>query len=183
MTKEEFIEKVAANPMLVRKLYTDGGLAPGTGGSWAWCAVGEDDEMIFGESGFFAAPPNREITSPQAEFAALTKALEAMPDGWAGIVASDHELTLSRFFKGHACFNIPPNMLQRAKTSIDRMGRMTCLLLQHKPTKKDLENGFGKKTGLPVSRWNVWCDKKCDEEKRLFLKSLEKEKGAQKDEN
>lgn len=165
MTKEEFIERVAQDTDLVKTAYTDGGLIPRVGGAWAWCAVDKDNNLIFGESGFFCVPAGKEITSHQTEFAAMTKALEAMPDGWAGTVASDSELTLNRFFKGHACFNIPPNMLERAKTSIARMGKMKSLLLQHKPTKADLKSGFGAKTGLPVSEWNVWCDKRCDQEK------------------
>lgn len=165
MTRAEFQKLIAQNPSPVKRLYTDGGTIgknpSKTGGTWAWCATDEADEFIYGESGYFLAPEGKEITNHQAEFAAMTRALEAMPNGWDGTICSDSELTVNRFSKGYSCFNIPPNMLSRGKDVIERLGEMSFIILQNKPTRKDIDAGFGKKTGLPVSKWNVWCDQKC----------------------
>lgn len=180
MTRTEFQKFIAEFPWRVKRLYTDGGTIKkhpsDIGGTWAWCVTDENDDYIYGESGFFPAPKGMDITRFQAEFAALTRGLEALPNGWFGTVCADCELTINRFFKNHSCFNIPPNMLGRGKTALERMGEMKYVLLQSKPTKADIENGTGKRSGLPVSQWNKWCDKKCGDEAKKAIKSLEVEK-------
>ena len=197
MNAQEFQSYIAAHPEKIAKIYTDGGLCSPNpsklGGVWAWCAVDSEDEFIYGESGYFVAPEGKEITSHQAEFAAMTRALEAMPLGWEGTVCSDSELTINRFSKGHSCFNIPPNMLQRGVMVLEKLGDPKFVLLAHKPTKDDLEHGYSLKSGLPVSIWNKWCDKQCDLEKQKAIeanpqwgivpKAKKKSAKAKKDDN
>ena len=177
MTQTEFFRIIETDPKRIKRLYTDGGTIGKNpsplGGTWAWCVTDSADEFLYGESGSFASPEGREITNHQAEFAAMTRALEAMPRGWSGTIYSDSELTLNRFTKDYACFNIPPNMLERARVAVEKLRTMKVVLVQNKPTKKDLAAGIAAKSGLPVSKWNVWCDQRCRAEAQDFKAKLE----------
>lgn len=146
-------------------LYADGGVIKKNpseiGGTWAWCAVDAEGNHVIEQSGVVPATETRTISNNHTEQIALTIALEAMPDGWSGIVYSDSMIALGRVFKGWREKNLPRNISDRSKNAVARLGKIETVLLQGHPTKKDLECGVGKKRNLPVSIHNVWCDRAC----------------------
>lgn len=157
-------------------LYSDGGVIlknpSNIGGTWAWCGVDRNGNRIIGKSG--SIPANgREISNNHTEQIAITLALEAMEDGWSGIVYSDSMVALGRVFKNWREKNLPANISERSKAAVKRLGAIETVLLQGHPTKADLESGIGKKRNLPVSIHNVWCDKACNLEAKKFLENLE----------
>ena len=74
-------------------LYCDGGVIgrnpSSQGGVWAWCGVDKNGTRIIEKGGFVPAPPGVQITNNHTEQIAICLALEAMPDGWSGLVCSD----------------------------------------------------------------------------------------------
>lgn len=164
------IDKVVA-------LFTDGGVIKknpsAIGGTWSWCGTDADGNRIVERSGVVPATENRTVSNNHTEQIAITLALEAMPDGWSGIVHSDSMIALGRVFKGWKENNLPENISRRSKIAVGRLGRIETVLLQGHPTKADLECGIGKKRGFPVSVHNVFCDKACGEEAKKYLASLE----------
>ena len=155
------------------ELYADGGVInsnpSGIGGTWAFCGVNSDGERIIEQSGVVPATATRAISNNHTEQIAITKALEAMPDGWSGVVYSDSKIALGRVFKNWSETNLPRNISERSKKAVARLGEIKTVLLQGHPTKADLEAGIGKKRGLPVSIHNVWCDKACREAGERFV--------------
>ena len=154
----------------VVEIYCDGGVAwdgsPGAstiGGTWAWVGVDKDGDRVIERSGFVPATPTRTITNNHTEGIAIIKALEAMPEGWTGVVKSDSMIALGRVFKGWRNKNVPQNMIDRARNARRRVGKVETVLLQGHPTKVDLERGIGKKRGFPVSIHNVRCDELCSD--------------------
>lgn len=157
---------------MIIALYADGGVIlknpSSIGGTWAWCGVDAEGVRIIERGG--VCPVNgREITNNHMEQIAITLALEAMPDGWGGIVYSDSQIALGRVFKGWKTKNLPRNISQRSAAALARMGRVEPVLLQGHPTKADLACGTGSRRGFPVSIHNVWCDEKCSQEARKHL--------------
>lgn len=157
-------------------LYCDGGVIlknpSNIGGTWAFCGVNAVGERIIEQSG--VVPANgRDISNNHTEQIAITKALEAMPDGWSGIVHSDSMIALGRVFKGWREKNLPRNISDRSRIAVQRLGKIETVLLQGHPTKADLAAGIGKKRNLPVSIHNVWCDKACGLEGKKYLENLE----------
>lgn len=153
----------------VVELYCDGGVVGRNpspiGGTWAFCGVDANGVRILERSGFVPSPEGRPITNNHTEQIAIVKALEAMPDGWSGRVNSDSRIALGRVFHNFREKNLPPNVSERSRAAVRRLGRLTFRLVQGHPTKADLQNGIGKKRGLPVSEHNVWCDKACNDAK------------------
>jgi ribonuclease HI len=159
-------------------VYADGGVIQknpsSVGGTWAWCGVDADGNRVI-ERGGVVPSPGRPITNNHTEQIAITLALEAMPDGWSGVVYSDSMIALGRVFKGWRTKNLPANVARRSAEAVARMGRIETVLLQGHPTKADLERGVGQKRGYPVSIHNVWCDRRCQEEARKYLTALGEE--------
>jgi ribonuclease HI len=157
-------------------LYADGGVIlknPSIfGGTWAWTAVDEYDERVTRAGGVVPATPSRPITNNQMEQIAIVLALEAMPEGWSGTVCSDSRIALGRVFEGWSGRNIPNNLAKRSALALVRLGRVDFVNLQGHPTKEDLCRGVGAKRGLPVSKHNVWCDKECGRQAKMFLQKL-----------
>jgi ribonuclease HI len=153
-------------------LYTDGGCIghnPSTkGGTWAWCGVNKKNERVVERGGYVKAPPGRPVTNNHTEQIAIVLALEAMPDGWSGMVCSDSMIALGRVFKGWKTKNLPQNIIDRTKAAVTRMGAIETRLLQGHPTKADLQAGVGKKRGFPVSIHNVFCDEECGRQSKRF---------------
>lgn len=167
----------------IRALYTDGGLLSqnpsDVGGMWAWCGVDRiderplvkgmltggvnvDAELVTSDSGIVLATPSKLVTNNIVEMIAVVKALEAVPPGWSGNLYSDSEVTLGRVLYGHALRGLPPNVVERFHKAIMRVGPIKGVLLQGHPTKQDLLDGFGRKRGYPVSKWNVFVDNECN---------------------
>lgn len=146
-------------------LYCDGGVINRNpsmiGGTWAWCGVDEEGNRVMREGGVVEPVDARPVTNNWTEQIAITKALEAMPDGWSGTVYSDSQIALGRVFLRWRTKNLPDNIKQRGIDALKRLGRVTHCLLQGHPTKADLVRGVGAKRGFPVSVHNVWCDEEC----------------------
>lgn len=160
-------------------LYTDGGVVlrnpSAVGGTWAWTAVDANDERVYRAGGFVSAKPGRLITNNHMEQIALVLALEAMPQGWSGTVCSDSKIALGRVFEGWAGRNLPNNVAKRTAFAVARLGVIQTVLLQGHPTKLDLERGIGARSGRPVSKHNVWCDKECQRQAKRVLSSMKGE--------
>lgn len=158
-------EEKKADLSKVVAIFADGGVISKNpsqiGGTWAWCGIDADGNRIVERAGAVAAPASRPITNNHTEQIAITLALEAVPEGWNGIVHSDSMIALGRVFKGWREANLPQNISHRSTNAVRRLGSIKTVLLQGHPTKKDLEAGIGAKRNLPVSIHNVWCDKAC----------------------
>lgn len=166
--------------MVPHEVYADGGVArvnPSPfGGMWAWCHVrypatpggtpSPVSEVVRSASGVVRAgelmpgPVSNNLT----EFLALLLGLEALPDGWSGLVCSDSGVTLGRFERHHTAGmkGIPPALVGRLTAVRARLGGLTFRLLGGHPTRADLDRGR-RKDGKPVSPHNVWCDRACGE--------------------
>lgn len=148
-------------------VYADGGVIGRNpseiGGTWAWCHVDADGEYIQCASGVIrpAQIGLPAVTNNVTEFAALARALRALPDGWSGEVYSDSRITLGRFFEGWKLEGIPENWHDCVQRHIRRLGELNWTLLDGHPTQAQLATGIGKR-GNPVSRHNAWCDKECN---------------------
>jgi ribonuclease HI len=157
-------------------LYADGGVIQKNpsiiGGTWAWCATDSENpkfgERVIGRGGVVPYV-NRPISNNHTEQIAITLALEAMPDGWSGIVYSDSQIALGRVFQSWRTKNLPDNIIRRSAAAVARLGKIRFVLLQGHPTKDDLIKGVGKKRGYPVSIHNVWCDKECGRQAEKYL--------------
>jgi len=94
---------------------------------------------------------------------ALVKGLQYLPPGWEGTICSDSMITLGRAFDGWKCKNLPRWLISRLEFEKNRLvnwKNIKHILHAGHPTKAQLEAGVGRH-GLPVSKWNVWCDKHC----------------------
>lgn len=181
-------------------VYTDGGLLSSnpspTGGTWAWVAVSEDGRKIGFKSGIVLTEtllqhaesndhdaPRPVVSNNHTEQIAIIKAIQALPVGWSGTIYSDSEVAITRVNSDYELNNLGldrfpsgekglwPSISMTSKEAVKRLGQIRFVLLQGHPTKKDLERGLGAKRNLPVSKWNVWADKRCEHEKKKFIAS------------
>lgn len=163
---------------MITHIYSDGGLvhcSPSPyGGTWAWCHVNEAGQRVAEASGLIL--PRRSlptITANLAELVAMVKALEALPDGWVGVAATDSHVTLARLFVRGLIGQIPRGLRAQIKAVALRIDlkKITPLQLDSHPTASQLLAGRGK-NGRPVSLHNVWCDEACSAEARRHLAEL-----------
>jgi len=164
-------------------LYADGGVIQKNpseiGGTWAYIIVDDDDETIlYRDSGVVTrAEVGVPVTNNQMEFLALVRGLLGHTSLSAHLteVRSDSNISLGRLFKGWSITNIPQWMIDEWKTALkhyDTKVWTNCLMMKHTlldghPTKSQLANGFGKR-GHPVSKFNVLCDRMCNEEAQEY---------------
>jgi ribonuclease HI len=154
-------------------VYTDGGVygrnPSRIGGVWAWCYVKEDSFVTAGSG--YVQPEDIKlpvVTNNMTELYAMLQAFEDLPPGWKGTVVTDSLNTLRRFresdsqsFKG-----VPHELRQRVRDVRRKFPDVGFLLVAGHASQQDLRVGY--KEGLPVSKWNVWCDKQCWKEKDRF---------------
>lgn len=149
---------------MIAKVYADGGVLGASrseiGGTWAWRHVDEDDLHVDYAYGISRGPTTNNVQ----EFRALLYCLEALPEGWSGVVCSDSQITLGRFFQGWATQGISEDLLVRRDAVLARLGSLTPVRLDGHPTKDQLKRGVGRRGG-PVSRHQVWCDIACNDAK------------------
>lgn len=160
---------------MIKKLFTDGGTIgknpSDIGATWAWVGINEDEAVACHDYGVIKATPEwPTVSNNYGEFYALLKGLEAMPQAWSGRVYCDSQLTLGRFFHGWKNKNIPESLITRAQAAVHRIGKVTPTLLAGHPSKSDLEKGVTP-DGRPVSEWNVFVDKLCNDAGAAYLKS------------
>lgn len=167
------------------------------GGSWAWGGVeGVDTKtvevfypfeqtvstrpgypggvsgsqpLLIGRSGYYLPTPAVPlITNNYAEFCAILRALEALPDGWSGRVASDSRVALSWVFECVSERFLPRPLIQRAGKARGRLGELEPMNLSGHPSVEDINRGLSRKRGLPVSQHQDWCDKACTSQKLVY---------------
>lgn len=161
------------------KLYTDGGVISKNpspiGGTWAWCLV-RDDCLVRRDSGVVIHTatisfPEGLVTNNQTELFAVVQGLSQLCIEDVVEVCSDSAVTLGRIFKNFAFSNIPfwmKSALEIEKERLVHFSKFTYTQLDGHPTKAHLLAGIGKR-GNPVSKWNVLCDKLCNEAAQRFL--------------
>lgn len=151
-------------------LYCDGGVIQANpspiGGTWAWCAVDASGERIAESSG---VRPGAGTTNNLMELIAAVRGLEAMPEGWAGALYTDSNITRGRLFEKWLMRGIPEEWIIRAQMALDRLGVIKGVLLAGHPSKADLKTGKDHIKLLPVSIHNVWCDEAATEAGRQYL--------------
>jgi ribonuclease HI len=116
------------------------------------------------------------ITNNLTELLAAVRALEAMPDGWAGVLYTDSQITLFRVerrpgtAKRAGMAGIPPDLIARRDHVHNRLGPYQVALLGGHPTREELAAGK-RREGMPCSPHNVACDEACGRHSRSFLRS------------
>ena len=177
MTLEQPHESLIQPAHGVVAIYADGGVVGANpspvGGVWAWCAVNEHDERVVRRSGFTLRRGVREVTNNNMELVALVLAVEALHEGWSGIICSDSRLALGTLFEGFNARKQPPNIVKRGMAAAARLSKVETMLLQGHPTKEDLITGIGARRNLPVSQHNVWCDQECNRVKKQQKQAFE----------
>ncbi|MCL5265164.1 MAG: hypothetical protein M1343_08245 [Chloroflexi bacterium] len=162
-------------PWRISALYSDGGVIlhnpSNIGGTYAWCHV-EDDQIVDHGSSIILATLDMQITNNVAEYVAAVSALESVPNNWSGYLCSDSQVTLGRLFQGWKLDGIPSEWARRATDALFRLGDVRGILLQGHPNKADLLRGVGAKRNLPVSKWNVHCDRECQRQAGLCLERV-----------
>lgn len=164
-------------------LYADGGVINKNpsllGGTWAYVIVSDNDKVIIKKaSGVVTkAEIGTPVTNNQMEFLAVVRGLANVYDpSELKEVRSDSNVTLGRIFKDWSITNIPDWILEERNQAVKRYKKkgwsngleVKHTLLSGHPTAIQLESGVGR-NGHPVSIWNVWCDKMCNEEAWEFL--------------
>lgn len=146
-------------------LFTDGGCAgqnpSAVGGSWAWCLV-VNGELVQKNSGA-VTPKDFDtplITNNATELLATLHALEHIGKGWRGVLHTDSKITRQRITGSDSFAGIPQAIRDRV-LDVRRGRKWTTVLVAGHPTRAELESGFAKRNGLPVSKWNCWCDLEC----------------------
>jgi ribonuclease HI len=162
-------------------LFTDGGIrgcnpSP-LGGSWCWVLVAGG--LPVREASGFVTPADvglPTVTNNVTELLAAIRALEAAPDGWSGTLYTDSKITLYRVDqrrkgqKPARMAGVPAWMRDALQTAKSRLGAYRVSLLGGHPTAHELNRGC-REDGLPVSMWNVHCDRVC---RRLAEEGLSK---------
>lgn len=187
MSQETTVRPLAALPPLPT-LFADGGVLGSNpspvAGTYAYCLIDPTGAFVKGNSGLVisrvagdtslcgdAYPAiDGPVTNNITEFYAILAGLESLPDGWSGRVCSDSRITLGRFWWSYAMRGIPREWIARGGAALKRLGAIEPVLLQGHPTREDLARGIGAKRGLPVSHWNAWCDRTCNERAAEYVK-------------
>jgi ribonuclease HI len=148
-------------------VYADGGVIGKNpspiGGTWAYILVDSDRLKVDSGSGVVrpADVGLPAIENNLTELLACLQAMERLPDGWAGVIHTDSQVTVFRLRGKNPKLNgIPEAMRERLRLARGRLGTYSMVLLDGHPTRAHLKAGVGKR-GKPVSLWNVECDREC----------------------
>lgn len=158
------------------KLYCDGGCIkynPSTiGGTWAWCLISDQDKMEKYNSGIITPKDLGivKIGNNLAELYAAYQGLLAMGENWEGTIHTDSQVTWFRITNSHSFSGIPTQLMEDVLNLRKRMKYKAVLVAGH-PRKKELQQGYRHRNGLPTSIWNVWCDETCTKESKKLMKS------------
>lgn len=159
-------------------LYFDGGYSFGSGlGAWAFRHVSPDGEVVAELGGLLVPPiyPRRRglalepwdglgpVTSDHAETIALIRGLEALPEGWSGVVYGDSESTLSRLQSRKVNGKAPAEWSARFAAARSRVSVIGSPVEGH-PTVAQVK-------ARPALVHQVWCDAECN---RLIARALKR---------
>jgi ribonuclease HI len=151
------------------------------GGTWAWCFV-QDDRIINCDYGLLdGAAYNRwcnssghAVTNNFMELYAAVHALEYYTDKdqkFDGTIFTDSKITLHRITDSASFKGIPKWLKDRALKVRFQRHYQAELVVGH-PTIAEQKQGFRARNGLPVSKWNIWCDEQCQRQAQEFLQRL-----------
>lgn len=141
-----------------------------THGTYAFVYIGESGAVVHCESGMVNPTADvPRVTNNVSELVAILRALRSLPDGWSGTVYSDSENALGRVFRGWGLAGVPECYVNYLPKVLPRLGAVEYVLLDGHPTRKQLEEGIGKR-GHPVSKHNVTCDRLCNEARAVWEK-------------
>lgn len=164
---------------MIVALYADGGVilknpSP-VGGPWAWCGVDENNKRVIARVGFISNHENgKPVTNNLTETIAILQAIEAMEQGWSGVIYSDSQIAVNRVMSWGEN-GVPYSMRGRLMAAKARLGRLRCVLVKGHPTRKELSVGRSS-SGALVSEHNVWCDLACNAVKGVVLNHNEPSK-------
>lgn len=157
-------------------LFVDGGVINKNpspiGGMWAWCLVRRG--IIVNQNSGLVLPKEfgmKTISNNLTELMAALKGLGAVTRWnckWDGTIYTDSLNTLRRITNGLKFTGIP-NALRLEALDLRRGRKWQARLLAGHPTITELDSGVARRNGLPVSKWNVWCDQECKRVGELFL--------------
>jgi len=158
-------------------VFTDGGCLGRNpsphGGTWAFCAVRDDRQVLAERSGLVQPlrQPSGDPTPVSNNVAELYAAWQALC--WLGpevpcVLWTDSRLTQLRLTRSHRFAGVPPS-LHREILRLRARLRFTVILGAGHPTKQELAQGFRARNGLPTSRWNVRVDALCQQRARKFF--------------
>jgi len=160
-------------------LYCDGGVIASNpsaiGGTYAYKLIFEDGTERGQAAVLTPDLAGGTVTNNQTEMLALLKGLVELPADFNGTIYSDSQVTLGRVFHGWQWKNIPAwicKLYQEQRARFTDWDAIGCVLLDGHPTRKQLQNGIGKR-GNPVSEHNVWCDQACKEAGESYLATVE----------
>lgn len=177
--------------LAVTELWCDGGVVKKNpspfAGTWAWIALDGDGERVKGDSGIVTPAylnlPT--VSNNVTELLATVKALQWVACGWTGTLFTDSLVTKRRLTDGQS-FNGVPQWLRVQALELRRSRRFEVVLVGGHPTQKELSQGFrpwvhrcpdggvflsGSAGRIPVGPWNVWCDQRCKQEAKRFMKT------------
>jgi ribonuclease HI len=157
-------------------IYTDGGvIGPNPsklGITWAWCQVRGDSLLRSGSGIIEPADLEMETCSNNvAELMGALRGLLSVPVGWDGILYTDSKVTLHRITDSFSFKGVPQGIINQV-LKIRRGRKYKVVLLAGHPTRAEMKSGCAVRNGLPVSKWNVWCDKECCRLATEFKESL-----------
>lgn len=133
------------------------------GGAWAYVLLDGLERVVAGSSSCVVPADVRlpRVTNNMVEMLAAVNALENLPVGWDGVLRTDSYVTLCRLHKvKRKCQGFPDWLRVRLDVAKSRVGLFIVELVAGHPTAEQLDLGCDEK-GVPVSRWNVWCDDEC----------------------
>lgn len=157
--------------MKIDELYVDGGVVSVNpspiGGTWAVVLVESETEEYQCLSGFVdpVTIGSPFVSNNQTEMLAMLKGMNQLPSDFQGTIYSDSQVTIGRVSMGWKWKNIPQYMheiYQHHRKRLVHWDKIKFVLLDGHPTKAQLFDGIGKR-GHPVSKWNVMCDKLCND--------------------
>lgn len=192
------INKIYPN---MKGLYVDGGLMSSNpsvvGGTYAAILLSKKQKEKRFTSGIILPEwiSRETVTNNASEMKAMIAGLSLLPDNWKGIIYTDSKVTRSRVIRRYdvdarwemrGWMNTPINYFMEFLEHRKRLRnwyQFTWVLLAGHPNRKELPKGeshgmsysIGRKprrTPLPVSVWNVWCDLKCNFEKDNYFRGL-----------
>lgn len=176
-------------------VYCDGGVLFSSrsqdAGMWAYRIVHNHDELetVWREESGLVLPRHGRLESPDVadiatvedvssitgnymEMMAAYHGLRQLPVGAVATLCTDSQVTMNRLLSGWP-WNGVPESIKNAALAVVAQRVIDGILLSGHPTALDLKNGYSARSGRPVSRHNVWCDKECQRIGQLYLQSID----------
>ena len=168
--------------MTPHKIFVDGGLLgpknpSKLGGTWAYCWVDEQGEMIRLKSGLILPGEHnweagKTVSNNFSELAAAYMGLCSVGFYWPGTIYTDSKVTWWRITTGQGFAGIP-SWLQESILEIRESSEYQATLIAGHPTARELEQGFAVRKSYrlptPVSKFNCLCDEECQRLAREFM--------------